>query len=454
MLNAERHVVSLLCVLAVSCCSADSPEELFQQRIMPIFRSPEPSSCVQCHLSSVDLKDYILPSHRQTFVSLRDQGLIELDDPGKSRILKLISMGDKDTDRQAKRIHEKIRKAEYEAFSSWVIACCADEDLRSAPKLKSADRAGPAVPDELIRHARKDRVLDSFIRNVWSQRMRCFPCHTPDEIDPSNPQHEKPKARHREFVQQYGARMNIFQGGPEATMRALITNSRKRSTKSLPLLNLADPTKSLLVLKPTSKLPKKNDDGSFQKPSSRVPVSHMGGLKMHVDDPSYKATVAWIEDYARIVGNEYKQTADLPRDNWYPSNHVLRIKELPDDWQALSRVQMMLHRWNADQQAFDPEPIAFTQSLVTPRRFVNGSLFLLKPDDVDEQWEAAGVELPRGRYLVKLYLDTNKTLASDPTALLGEEDYQGSVETRGAWGEGFKNAKLVSAASLSSTVND
>ena len=63
---------------------------IFNERIVPIFRSPNPSSCVQCHLSSVDLKDYILPSHEKTFVSLRDQGLVDMKNPKDSKILKLI----------------------------------------------------------------------------------------------------------------------------------------------------------------------------------------------------------------------------------------------------------------------------------------------------------------------------------------------------------------------------
>src|SRR5262245_29764747 len=61
---------------------------LFEQRIMPIFRSPQPSSCVQCHLASVDLKNYILPSAEKTFVSLRDQGLVDVKNPEQSKILK------------------------------------------------------------------------------------------------------------------------------------------------------------------------------------------------------------------------------------------------------------------------------------------------------------------------------------------------------------------------------
>src|SRR5207237_1243437 len=50
-----------------------SPQQVFERRILPIFKSPEPSSCLQCHLSGVDLKNYILPSHEKTFASLRDQ---------------------------------------------------------------------------------------------------------------------------------------------------------------------------------------------------------------------------------------------------------------------------------------------------------------------------------------------------------------------------------------------
>ena len=71
-------------------------------------------------------------------------------------------------------------------------------------------------------------------------------------------------------------------------------NSRKKPKHGYPLLNLDEPRKSLLVLKPTSKLPRKIGEKQFEKPSSADPVSHMGGLKMHVDDPSYKAFVSWI----------------------------------------------------------------------------------------------------------------------------------------------------------------
>src|SRR4051794_28929634 len=91
----SRLFVVFICVHLCSS-PADSAEpdaaKVFKQRILPIFKSPNPSSCVQCHLSGVDLKNYILPSSEKTFLSLRDQGLIDLKDPPASKILKLINM--------------------------------------------------------------------------------------------------------------------------------------------------------------------------------------------------------------------------------------------------------------------------------------------------------------------------------------------------------------------------
>ena len=62
------------CGLAVRVWAADTTldaKEVFDRRIMPIFRSPNPSSGTECHLAGVDLRNYISPSHEKTFVSLR-----------------------------------------------------------------------------------------------------------------------------------------------------------------------------------------------------------------------------------------------------------------------------------------------------------------------------------------------------------------------------------------------
>ena len=433
-----------LFLTASDCTAGDNKKaaamQVFEDRIMPIFKSEKPSSCVQCHLSSVDLKDYILPSHTQTFVALRENGLIDVDDPGKSKILKLIRMGTKDPDPKATRIHARQRNAEYEAFAAWIEACCSDPELRELQVAKVA-LAGPKKPLEVVRHTRRSRLVNSFARNIYSQRMRCFPCHTPGELDPNNPKHQQPIRKHAEMVEKYGDRINIFQKTPEATLDRLIASSRRRIPGRLPLINVDNPTQSLLVLKPTAKLPPKADDGQFEKPSSKIPVSHMGGLKMHVNDQSYKGFVAWIEDYARVTAGTYTDVADLPADNWIPTQRILRMTNVPDDWPTLSVVQLFIHR--PDDSGWDPKPVGFVQGLVTPRHMLNGPFVRFREDSPQDT-----PGLRPGRYLVRVYRDTDGKIAEDPAALLNDGHSSGEVVINAKWRIGFKNADVFSAADL------
>ena len=134
---------------------------------MPIFRSDKPSSCVQCHLSSVDIKNYILPSHEDTFLAMREQGLIDVDRPDKSKILTLISMGERDTDPGARYIHKKTRQAEFEAFSAWINACCHDESLL-APQ--GTGKPGFGRSDQTARD-RSSREKKSCRRVIYQKRV-------------------------------------------------------------------------------------------------------------------------------------------------------------------------------------------------------------------------------------------------------------------------------------------
>src|SRR5262249_7689619 len=140
-----------------------------------------------------------------------------------------------------------------------------------------------------------------------------------------------------------------------------------------------DPAKSLLVLKPTSKLPMQSPDGNFERASYVVPVTHLGGLKMHVDDQSYKAFMAWIQDYARVVGDTYTSVEDLPADNWVPSKHVVILQDVPEAWTDRGRIQLFVHAWNTKDGAWESKPVAFTQGLLNPRRNAVGMLFLFGP---------------------------------------------------------------------------
>ena len=44
-----------LLLVPLTVTHAADPKEVFEQRIMPIFKSPNPSSCTECHLAGVDL---------------------------------------------------------------------------------------------------------------------------------------------------------------------------------------------------------------------------------------------------------------------------------------------------------------------------------------------------------------------------------------------------------------
>lgn len=431
--------------IGLSSAKEPTPIELFESRIMPIFNSPEPSSCVQCHLSSVDLKDYILPSSQDTFLALRDQGLVNVESPEDSKILNLISMGDLDDDRLAKRIHAKTRQAEYEAFRAWIQSCCEDVNLVTT-KRKVTEEAGPDVTNKVIRHSRKDRVLDSFVRNIWSQRMRCFPCHTPGDIDPKNPMHKQPAERYKEFVAKYGQRMNVFKETPEATLRALAASSRRTHKDALPLLNVEDPMQSLLLLKPTARLPGKGEDGKLLPPSSVAPVSHMGGIKMHKDDFSYKAFANWLIDYAAATQGGYVADKELPLDNWYPTMHVLRIKNAPQDWENMATVQLFVQAWNEESEAFEKKPIAFTQSKVTPRKIINGTLFMLANDKQKQAWNPEGEQLAPGRYRIQAFLDREEAIQDSPGLMLNENKPDAQWEIDASWKEGFKNAQIIDNA--------
>ena len=426
-------------------CQPDkSPAEIFESRIMPIFRSANPSSCVQCHLASVDLKDYILPSSEKTFVSLRDQGLIDLDKPESSKILKLIGMGDQDTDQYAKRIHGKMRKAEYEAFSQWIIASCKDDKLIGLPKSET-ERASPAASNEVIRYARKSRVVDSFERNVWSQRMRCFPCHTPNEIGPKQ---KVAKEKFDGWYEKYGDQMLIFKKTPEKTLRYLVEESKKTKDGHLPLLNLETPAKSLLVLKPMSKIPPK--EGERRSPTYREPVYHMGGLKIHENDHSHKAFLNWIEDYAKTANSQYKTANELPSDNWFPTQRILRMKEVPESWEVGATAQMFVFAKN-DRDEWSSKPVAFTQGTVTPRRILNGALIMLAPTQTAEykKWKLRHNKLPPGDYKIKVFLDAEDQLADDPTALLTQSQFVGDTTIKRAkWRNGFQKAEWISGNEL------
>lgn len=391
--------------------SAGDPRAVFEQRIMPIFRSPKPSSCVQCHLAEVDLKDYIRPSSEQTFVSLRDQGLIDLDKPKESKILRLIRMGDEDR-RPASLIHADTRRAEYEAFADWVESCCADANLRNAPALFGGDK--PRRSPELIRHARNDRLLESFERNVWAWRFRCMNCHTE-----GTPQNDK-------FRKEHGVRVAwVKKDGAAATMEYLIASK---------LIDVKEPDKSLLLQKPL------------------MQVDHGGGIKFVPGDQGYKGFRTWIEDVAAIRGGRYTSASDLPpKENGplrFGTDIWLRLAETPPEW-ADKLVQVNLFAWDEAKKAWEPEPIATSDRKVWGKGKMwqhNLTLLAAAGSPRAKVWTAGEPTLPPGKYRVTVYLDREDRLAHDWKATLGENNFVGAAEFTPQWAPGNDRITVVPAS--------
>ena len=100
--------------LGVSPIGAAEPDaaDLFARRILPILKLSAASSCTECHFNSVELRQYIHKDQAATFAALCDEGLIDVDQPDKSKLLHFIRQAPQQPD----PLLAKIRRKEHEAF--------------------------------------------------------------------------------------------------------------------------------------------------------------------------------------------------------------------------------------------------------------------------------------------------------------------------------------------------
>ncbi len=397
---------------------ADDPSEIFRRRIEPIFASPEPSSCTECHLAGVDLKDYILPTAEETFRSLRDLGLIDVERPKRSKILKFIRRGmDRDSAPGANSnlVRPEIRQQELEAFTAWIEAACADQRYRNLPPLAPEKRASPSRPLEVIRHGRRDRVLARFVQSVWAQRYRCMACHA--TTGPEN-------AR---LVKEHGERVTwIVSGDPAQTMQHLLDHG---------LVDLDQPENSMLLLKPLNE------------------IEHGGGQKMLRGDQGYKAFRAWIEDCAAILANRYASAADLPEDppatRSFPSEIWLKLENTPDEW-ADRLLQVDIFAWDARRKTWEPRPVATSDRMVfgKGRLWQHSLLLLAEPGSQQAKAFDRQPRLPAGKYLVRVYVDTQGLMQQDWQRTWTDAEIAGALEIETAWPPGYGSMTIVDASRL------
>ncbi len=412
-----RWIFLGLCFAATSLLAAeDDTSRIFERRILPIFKSDQPSSCVQCHLAGVDLKDYIKPSSDETFRSLRDQGLIDLNKPEQSKILKLINM--KDTENAgANLLHAKMREAETAAFTEWLVASARDPKLRNSAKLAATELAKPSRPDEVIRYARTDRLLESFERNIWGQRHRCMGCHA------------EGSEQNRKLVEKNGEQVSWMKKSAAETMAYL---SRTRH-----LIDTDQPEKSLLLLKPLKE------------------VDHGGGKKFLKGDLGYKDFRSWIEDYSKVVRDEFAKPSDLPKTDprqlrQFSSELWFKLTNPPVDCDA-KLTQVTIYRWDDRASKWEEAPIAISdRETSTKFKTWQHTLTLLAAPDSprEKQMRSHPGHLPQGRYLVKVHVDRNGRTLSDWKAVLTDADYVGQAEFQANWRSGYGSMTVVEAAKV------
>ncbi len=366
---------------------------IFERRILPIFRAKTPSSCTECHLSGIDLKDYIHPDQGKTFASLVAAGLVDIEKPQDSKILEFIAR------KPAKPglVNEGVRKQEYDAFRAWLEAAVKEPALLAARP--GDERLGPTVPEVVIRHARTDRVLASFVDNIWAEAGRCIGCHSPD--------------RNQEQVAKHGERVSwIKLGDPEATMRYMLEEG---------LIDPEAPEESPLLTKPT------------------MQVKHGGGQKMVVGDRAYKRFRQFIDDYAAVVAGKYTSVGQLPK----PSGEVsassdiwLKVEGVPARYDKMLLQADVYRRegdsWSKDRWASSDRPVfgkgrlwQHTLVLTAPRGSQRAGEIRRRPT------------LPPGRYLVRLSIDQSGELARDFRKEMGRDQFVGEVEVETRWPEGY-----------------
>jgi hypothetical protein len=403
----RRSIVPALLVIAAGAgvawagASDDDPDEVFRDRILPILGSPDPASCTECHLAGVGLGDYLRPTAEETFLSLRDQGLVDAKEPTKSRLLAMIRMAPASPSPVASR----RREAEAAAFEAWILASAARREWVEAPPLDASKRAGPRRPLEVVRHARADEVLARFVEQFWRDAERCASCHAP----PRNAKQEK----------EHGPRVSWMKDGDaEGTMRSLLDRG---------LLDLDAPEKSLVLAKPSER------------------VSHGGGKKILVGDETWTRWAAWIRDYARAAKDGYAKAADLPA----PSADVA---VLTDCWVRVetgkeldgAAVSIEVFPWDAARKAWAAKPIA------TAAREANKgwqqTLYLWAPrgSDLAKDLEARKT-LPKGRYLVRVHADPGYDPKSGRPARLASGKEVGEIEVDRDWPTGYGSMNKLGA---------
>lgn len=395
-----RSLLTTLCLLAfIGTAGADDSLQVFDRRILPILNSKKPSSCSECHLSGVDLKDYIRPNQAETFAALRTAGLIDVEAPEKSKLLEFIARAPQ----KPGLIRPEVRQAELEAFQAWIKAAVADPKLLAS---KTEVAVGPKISDEVIRHTRQDQILTAFEDSIWLEAGRCAGCHSPD--------------LNAEQVKKHGEQMSwMVPGDAEGTLRTLIENE---------LIDVDTPEKSLLIAKPT------------------MQVKHGGGQKMVIGDRSYQQFMSFLTDYVASAKGKYRTENDLPK----PSASIvaatdawLKITEIPDEYSSLV---LRAELFPAEGTGWAKTPLVVGDRDIAGDRHLwqqHMSLSLTRGSKEALQIAKASKDqrrIPGGKFLLKIWIASREDFAAGRVEAQGKV-FETTLTTQ--WPSGYGNMTVV-----------
>ncbi|MBC8289725.1 MAG: hypothetical protein H8E37_05355, partial [Planctomycetes bacterium] len=381
---------------------------IFSRRILPILKSDESSSCTQCHFAGVELRDFILEDQAKTFASLKAAGMIDVDKPDESKILRFIGRKPE----KSSSLMDKVRDQELIAFRAWIRAAVKEPELLAAT---SDVEIGTTLPPEIIRHARSDRVLSSFIDNIWSEMGRCINCHSPER-------NRRKIGRNGMTKEDVDAISWIVPRDPEATLRELVESGN---------IDTDSPEDSQVLTKPTGI------------------VKHGGGPKFFTGSPTYRNFLTFLTDFAAIENGKYESAKDLPAE---PnelirlSEQQLRITEIPAAFAGLP-LQVNIYRADSPTRKPSTDRWATGFSRVNKERRVwQNPIQITAPAGSPrgrEIREGKRNQLPAGTYVIRILIDRAGKTEKDPSYQLSEKEFVATVEIRGEWKRGYQPPKIV-----------
>ena len=391
--------------LAAELADADAAT-IFSSRILPILKSDSASSCTECHFAGVELRDFILDDQAKTFASLKSTGMIDVDRPDESKILQFIGRKPEKSD----PLLEKVRQTELVAFRAWIRAAVREPELLKAT---SDVEVGTSLPPEVVRHARRDRVLSSFIDNIWSEMGRCINCH--------NPERNRQKIGRNGFTKEdVDAISWIIPRDPAGTLRELVDSGN---------IDLDDPAASPVLTKPAGL------------------EEHGGGPKFFPGSPTYRNFVAFLTDYADITNGEYATASDLPdaqEEIALLSEQQLRITDIPAGFSDLP-LQVDIYRRIPRTGKWSEHRWATGFSRVNAKRHVwQNPILVTAPADSRLATEFRERKLlPPGEYRIRILIDRDRKTVKAPTYELGEPEFVAEVQISGNWKPGYQPPKVV-----------